>query len=179
MSSVVLATIPSDSHCLNLIYIEKYMKESGFSVYNLGCCTPIEEVVTVCADVQPVFVVISTLNGHGYMEGITLAAALRENPLTVDLPLFIGGNIGVNIADAPTQAMKLCDAGFTDAFYGDDQWARFCKVLQTRIRVLPHHSKLQYIKDLPTGAESLPWKPLNGFHPSMNRSVRGHCFLSD
>lgn len=133
MKNVVLATIPSDSHCLNLIYIEKVLKEKGFKVFNLGCCTPIQQIENTCVTVRPAFVIISTLNGHGYMESIAISETLRKNPVTSNIPLFIGGKIGVNITKAAALAKKCHDAGFTDVFYGENQWNKFCNIFLDKV----------------------------------------------
>jgi methylaspartate mutase sigma subunit len=76
----VLATVPSDSHMWNLVFLELLLKERGIEVTNLGACTPIELVVDTCLAERPDLLVISSVNGHGHLGGRRLINAIRERP---------------------------------------------------------------------------------------------------
>src|SRR4051794_3816749 len=65
----VIATVPSDSHMWNMVYIELLLKEHGWDVINLGACTPPDLVVDTCLAERPDMLVISSVNGHGHIGG--------------------------------------------------------------------------------------------------------------
>ena len=73
----VIATVPSDSHMWNLVYIELLLKEHGWDVNNLGACTPLELVVDTCLAERPDMLVVSSVNGHGHIGGRKLIGADR------------------------------------------------------------------------------------------------------
>lgn len=135
--TAVIGTIPSDSHTWNLVYLQWVLKEHGFEVWNLGCCTAMEEFIRVVAQVQPDFAAVSTINGHGVLEGPELARSFRENLLTRLIPLVIGGRLGCE-GEAPADlAEKLRAAGFTEAFLGEDDGMRLSAFLQALTPPLP------------------------------------------
>jgi methylaspartate mutase sigma subunit len=124
----VIATVPSDSHMWNLIYIELVLRESGWDVLNLGACTPVELVVETCLAERPDLLVVSTVNGHGHIGGRKLISHLRSHPELEQLPVVIGGKLGTLGADNAQFADPLLSAGFSAVFTesgGLDGFARF------------------------------------------------------
>ncbi len=145
MRLAVLGTIPSDAHSWNLIFMEKFLREKGLEVLNLGPCTPIAEFVQVAVEAQPAMAVVSTVNGHGALEGLTLANAFRGHPLTAPIPLFLGGKCSSNAKLTPAQAKALREAGFTELFHGQDSLERFKAWLPLTLaqEAFPSHSSLR------------------------------------
>ncbi len=88
----LLATIPSDSHSWNMVFMEFVLEENGYCVRNLGPNTPIKEAEEIlhaeCFDL----VVISSVNGHAYIEGQALAKRIAANS-DYQGPLLLGGKI--------------------------------------------------------------------------------------
>ena len=113
----VLSTIPSDSHTWNLVYLHLLLEEHGFRVVNLGACTPIDELVAAHLRHAPDLVVVSTVNGHGAVEGEELIRRLRRHDHTT--PVVIGGNLGVAGAADERHVPALRAAGYTGVFVGD------------------------------------------------------------
>jgi methylaspartate mutase sigma subunit len=75
--TALLTTIESDSHSWNLVYMELLLKEQSFRVVNLGPCAPVPKTIAAIAEFGPDVVVVSTVNGHGYLQGKTLAVSIR------------------------------------------------------------------------------------------------------
>ncbi|MFC7615767.1 cobalamin B12-binding domain-containing protein [Actinokineospora soli] len=87
-----MAGTASDAHTWNLVFLELYCGERGHDVVNLGPCVPPELLVDECLRVRPRLVVISTVNGHGLVDGQRAVEALRARPELADTPIVIGGS---------------------------------------------------------------------------------------
>jgi methylaspartate mutase sigma subunit len=112
---LLLATVASDSHTWNLIYLQLAMQERGHRVTNLGPCVPDDLLVETCLAQRPDVAVISSVNGHGRADGERMIARLRAHPELADLPVVIGGKLSTDGADH-TEALTA--AGF-DAVFAD------------------------------------------------------------
>ncbi|MFD1151685.1 cobalamin B12-binding domain-containing protein [Saccharothrix hoggarensis] len=107
---VVLSSVFSDAHTWNLVFLQLLLEEHGCQVTNLGACVPEDLLLEHCRDHRPDLVVISTVNGHGHLDGVRLARLLRADPDTADLRLVIGGKLGV--AGGAESRHELLAAGF-------------------------------------------------------------------
>ncbi len=125
---VLLTTIASDSHGWNLVFMEMFLQERGWPVLNLGTCVPAEMVVERCGEGEVDLVVVSTVNGHGWMEGVELAGRIQAE-LGEQRPwLVIGGKLGVSAAEEEARAEELRRAGYDGVFYGSaalDEFSAF------------------------------------------------------
>jgi methylaspartate mutase sigma subunit len=115
---VLLTTLPSDAHTWNLVFLERLISESGHHVTNLGPCVPDDLLVEECLRVDPDLVVVSTVNGHGLVDGIRAITALRAESQLTRTPVVIGGKLGISGAAHQTVATDLRRAGYT-AVFGD------------------------------------------------------------
>lgn len=113
---ILLTGTASDSHTWNLVYLQLLLEELGHPVRNLGPCVTDELLTAACAAEEPGLVVISSVNGHGYRDGLSAVRAVRRAGLT--LPVVIGGKLGVAGAADPEQRARLLDAG-CDAVFDD------------------------------------------------------------
>ncbi|MFD6891542.1 cobalamin B12-binding domain-containing protein [Streptomyces sp. NPDC059957] len=113
---ILLTGTASDSHTWNLVYLQLLLEELGHPVGNLGPCVTDELLTAACAAEEPGLVVISSVNGHGYRDGLSAVRAVRRAGLT--LPVVIGGKLGVAGAADPEQRARLLDAG-CDAVFDD------------------------------------------------------------
>jgi methylaspartate mutase sigma subunit len=113
---VVVTSTVSDAHTWNLIFLQLLLEELGHVVDNLGSCVPPGELVAHCAEHKPDLVVFSTVNGHGYADGI---AAIRELRAVAAVPAVIGGKLGIDSGAHPDRRAKMLAAGF-DAVFEDD-----------------------------------------------------------
>jgi methylaspartate mutase sigma subunit len=116
--TVIVSSVASDSHTWNLVYLQLLISEMGFNVVNLGACVPDELLVSECRSRQPAMVVISSVNGHGYQEGRRVIRALREQPELQDVPMVIGGKLGVSGGESVEHIDDLLRDGF-DAVFDD------------------------------------------------------------
>lgn len=113
---ILLTGTASDSHTWNLVYLQLLLEELGHPVGNLGPCVTDELLTAACAAEEPGLVVISSVNGHGYRDGLSAVRAVRRAGLT--LPVVIGGKLGVAGGADPEQRARLLDAG-CDAVFDD------------------------------------------------------------
>jgi methylaspartate mutase sigma subunit len=116
--AVLLSTVSSDSHTWNLVYLRLLLEEHGYSVTCPGACVPDELLVETALRQRPDAIVVSSVNGHGAIDGVRLARAVRARQATASTPMVIGGKLGLLGADAGTHARELLAAGFT-AVFGD------------------------------------------------------------
>ena len=124
----VIATVPSDSHMWNLVYIELVLRENGWDVNNLGACTPAELVVEVCLEQRPDMLVVSSVNGHGHIGGRKLIGQIRGRSELDYLPVVIGGKLGTLGANNSVFVEPLISAGYSAVFMeaeGLEEFGRF------------------------------------------------------
>lgn len=93
---VLLCSVASDSHMWNLVALQLELEGQGHRVLNLGACTPVEAVLDACHTQKPDCLVVSSVNGHGHVDGAVLIVALRADRELVDLPVVIGGKLGLH-----------------------------------------------------------------------------------
>ncbi|MBT2406684.1 MULTISPECIES: cobalamin B12-binding domain-containing protein [unclassified Streptomyces] len=115
-ANILLAGTTSDSHTWNLVYLQLLLEELGHRVHNLGPCVTDDLLTGACAAEGPDLVVLSSVNGHGYRDGLSAVRAVRAAGLT--LPVVIGGKLGVAGAVDPERRGRLLDAG-CDAVFDD------------------------------------------------------------
>jgi methylaspartate mutase sigma subunit len=118
-ATVVVSSMASDSHTWNLVYLELLLGELGFDAVNLGACVPDELLVSECASRKPAMVVLSSVNGHGYQDGLRVVRRLRAVAALRATPMVIGGKLGVGGALSADETSQLLLAGFDAVF--DDQ----------------------------------------------------------
>jgi len=116
---VMVTSVASDSHTWNLVFLQILLEELGFPVVNLGSCTPDDLIVEECRRLRPAVLVVSSVNGHGHIDGRRLIARLRADRELQDLRVVIGGKLDVTGGADPTLSRTLVDAGFDAVFSGD------------------------------------------------------------
>lgn len=116
--TVVVTTMASDSHTWNLVFLQLLIEELGYRVVNLGPCVPDDVLVGECLAIAPDLLVVSSVNGHGYQDGLRVIAQLREQAGLAATPAVIGGKLGVSEDDADGRSRELMAAGF-DAVFAD------------------------------------------------------------
>lgn len=138
--TVLLMTVPSDSHSWNLVFMEFLLNDFGYKVENMGPNTPMEAVIARLDRHGYAMVVVSTVNGHGYLEGAELARRIRRETNHAEA-LYIGGKICTE-NDAQTIARHsdtLMAAGFDGVF--DDSVANSFDAFQELVtaQLYPMH----------------------------------------
>ncbi|WUG38488.1 cobalamin B12-binding domain-containing protein [Kitasatospora sp. NBC_00458] len=113
---VVVTTMASDSHTWNLVFLQLLLEELGHRVTNLGACVPDELLVTECRRIEPDLIVLSSVNGHGFNDGMRVIGALRACPELGRTPTVIGGKLGIAGPGDPSRQQALLAAGFDGVF---------------------------------------------------------------
>ena len=116
---ILLSTTSSDSHTWNLMFLQLLLEEYGHEVLNLGPCVPDDLLVATARSHRPSAIVISTVNGHGRIDGARVAQAVRRDPEIGQLPMMIGGKLGIEGTSSDDEVSRLLEAGFDAVFTGD------------------------------------------------------------
>lgn len=114
--TVLLTSVSSDSHTWNLVFLQLVLEELGHQVRNLGACVPDELLIEECQRLRPDLVVVSTVNGHGFHDGLRVITQIRELPELVQIPMVIGGKLGIAGPGSEGSRAKLMSAGFNAVF---------------------------------------------------------------
>jgi N-dimethylarginine dimethylaminohydrolase/methylmalonyl-CoA mutase cobalamin-binding subunit len=114
--TVVVTSVASDSHTWNLVYLQLVLEEAGHRVINLGACVPDELLISECLRVRPDLVVVSTVNGHGFHDGMRLIGRLRACADLAKTPVVIGGKLGIAGPSGRAGRDELRAAGFDAVF---------------------------------------------------------------
>ena len=114
--TVVVTSVASDSHTWNLVYLQLALEELGHQVVNLGACVPDELLVTECLRIRPHLVVVSTVNGHGFHDGRRLISRIRDCAELAEMPVVIGGKLGIAGPAGHEGRDQLRAAGFDAVF---------------------------------------------------------------
>jgi methylaspartate mutase sigma subunit len=113
---ILLSTVSSDAHTWNLIFLQLVLEEAGHDVVNLGPCVPDELLLDTARRMRPDAIVISSVNGHGHLDGARVIRLLRADPVTRGIPAIIGGKLGIAGGADANLAGSLVDAGFDMVF---------------------------------------------------------------
>ena len=114
--TVVVSSVASDSHTWNLVYLQLAIEELGHRVVNLGACVPDELLVEECLRIAPDLVVVSSVNGHGFIDGMRLIGRIRERPELAATLVVIGGMLGIAGPGGRHSQDLLREAGYTAVF---------------------------------------------------------------
>lgn len=121
--SIISSTV-SDSHTWNLIFIQLILEEMGHEVINIGACVTESLLVESCLEHRPDLVVISSVNGHGFNDAMSLIKHFRFVPGLERVPLVVGGKLGVEGVRDVGFTRRLVTAGF-DAVFAEDELDKF------------------------------------------------------
>lgn len=136
--TAIVSGTSSDSHMWNLVFLELTLRELGFDVANLGVCVPDQVLLDACLDHWPDLVVLGTLNGHGYDDGLRIIQKLRVSMAPAGTRFVIGGKLNVAGQLSAGQRDSLLRAGFDGVFEGDaaiDSFLRFVAATTARATV--------------------------------------------
>jgi methylaspartate mutase sigma subunit len=113
---ILIAGGASDAHGWNLVFLALLLEEAGHRVVNLGPCVPAALLLRECRAHAPDLVVVSSVNGHGYRDGLGVIGGLRAEPALAAVPVVIGGKLGVDGVRDEAAAQRLIAAGYTAVF---------------------------------------------------------------
>ncbi|MHC3475018.1 cobalamin B12-binding domain-containing protein [Streptomyces sp. 7R007] len=113
------------------MYLHLVLEELGHQVTNLGACVPAALLVEHCRTHRPDLVVVSSVNGHGMIDGMQLIPALRAHPELSGTRVVIGGKLGIGTSQDTRHLPGLLEAGFDAVFTEDDEPDGFRSYLRT------------------------------------------------
>lgn len=96
---------------------------------NLGACTPDDVIAEACLRTRPDAVIVSTVNGHGHIDGARLIEKLRRIPDLGDMRIVIGGKLGTRGAENRRHIDEMVALGY-DAAFEDSDIGRFEQFLR-------------------------------------------------
>jgi len=117
--TVALSSVSSDAHTWNLVYLQMLLEEQGWEVHNLGPCVSDDLMVECCLALAPDALVISSVNGHGFLDAGRVIRRLRARRELRSMPCCVGGKLTLNGALSEENRRDLIDAGF-DRVFSDD-----------------------------------------------------------
>lgn len=126
---ILISSIPSDSHTWNLVYMQMLVHELGHEVINLGQCMPIDELIKSAHYYRPDLILISTVNGHGHIEGMEIIKQVKCHDLLRNIKVVIGGKIGTKGEENIIYENKLKEAGYDEVFCGVNSVAEFLEFI--------------------------------------------------
>lgn len=121
----IVSSVSSDAHMWNLVFLQLLLEEHGAEVNNLGACVPDELIIDECISTRPDALILSTVNGHGHLDGLRLIRKIRSEPALEDLRVVIGGKLGVRGAENIVFAEELALNGFDAVFEAGSGIERF------------------------------------------------------
>ncbi|WP_330177541.1 cobalamin-dependent protein [Streptomyces sp. NBC_01498] len=116
--TAVVAGALSDSHTWGLVFLQLLLEEHGHRVVNLGPCVPEDLIISTLRAERPALLVMSSVNGHGYRDGMRAITALRECPDLARVTAVIGGKLGIHGEQSADETVGLMRAGY-DAVFDD------------------------------------------------------------
>ncbi len=126
----IVASTVDDSHIWNLTGVELELRDRGFDVMNLGCCTQPEHVAESVRDHRPDLTVISSVNGHGALSGLALAETLLQYQAFSASTIVIGGKLTIDGLVPPMVVLALKRAGYDAVLSGPDAWRNLDRLLE-------------------------------------------------
>jgi methylaspartate mutase sigma subunit len=124
-SRFIVTSVSSDAHMWNLVFLQLLLEERGGEVINLGACVPDDVILAECRKRRPHALVVSTVNGHGHLDGLRLIRRIRNDPELAGLRVVIGGKLGIRGAENARFSAELVAAGFDAAFESEAGLAEF------------------------------------------------------
>lgn len=116
---VVTGVVGNDVHVVANRLIDISLNQRGFTVYNLGVNTYLEEFIDAAIETDADVVLISSLNGEA--EGWSRDLPLLKSKYNLkDIVFMIGGNLAVGEVDAETIVPKFKAYGFDLVYHQVD-----------------------------------------------------------
>lgn len=129
---IVLTTVSSDAHTWNLVFLALLLEEYGHTVTNLGPCVPDDVVIEACLRTEADALVVSTVNGHGVIDGARLIERVRRE--VGSIPAVIGGKLTTVGESGHELSARLLDTGFDTVFLGGSDLDGLTRFLDSATR---------------------------------------------
>jgi len=126
---VIIGVAKSDAHAVANHLIAMRLRLDGYTVVNLGVCTPLEEFAEALAQYPDAeAIVIGSLNGHAY-EDLSELPQLRANG-RIHCPVILGGNLSVGSHKEADERTRLLALGVDHILDDADQIPLLLDLLQ-------------------------------------------------
>lgn len=130
---VILGVTASDAHAVANRLIELYLGMHGFTVVNLGPCTPVSDFCLAAAEHPGAeAVIIGSLNGHAVDDLRDLKDARARG--LVPCPVILGGNLSVGSSKDGSERPELHDLGVDYILEDPGQLPALLESLQQEVR---------------------------------------------
>lgn len=126
---ILITSISSDSHTWNLVYMQLLCEELGCDVVNIGNCIPHDYLIQKLHYCKPDILLISSVNGHGYIEGIEIIRKIKNYRMLRQIISVIGGKLDTQRCINSAHIQKLYDEGFNGVFVEENSIDRFISFL--------------------------------------------------
>lgn len=137
MKKFMVSSTSSDSHTWNLVFLELFIEERGHESINIGNCVPADLLVRRCLEELPDYLVVSSVNGHGFRDGLAIAREIERHPQLCNMQLIIGGKLNTSNSNSAAMERELLEAGYSRVFQGEHAAADFRSLLDGLDAPLP------------------------------------------
>ncbi len=109
--TIVTGVIGADIHVVGNKILSHALKESGFTVINLGIFVSTEEFINAAIETSAVAILVSSLYGHAELDCWDFKGKCREAGIN-NVLLYVGGNLVVGAQDWDEVYVKFKNMGF-------------------------------------------------------------------
>ncbi len=92
------------------------LEDAGHEVVNLGPCVPDDLLLASARATRPDAIIVSSVNGLAGVDGARAAHAIRSCPETSEIPMIIGGKLGISQGSRDATVAALLAAGYDSVF---------------------------------------------------------------
>lgn len=117
--TVILGVIGSDCHAVGNAILERFFKQRGFVIVNLGVMVSQDEFIDAAIETQAEAILVSSLYGHAEIDCEGFRDRCIERGLE-DIVLYIGGNLMIGKNDVTEVIERFSRMGFDRVFAAPD-----------------------------------------------------------
>ena len=130
--TIVMGVIGADCHAVGNKILERFFRDSGFKVVNLGVMVSQDEYIDAAIETGAEAILVSSLYGHGEIDCQGFRERCTERGLE-GIVLFVGGNLVVGKTPADEVKKKFLDMGFDYVATPDDDLREEAETLKAMI----------------------------------------------
>ena len=116
---IVMGVIGADCHAVGNKILERFFRDSGFKVVNLGVMVSQDEYIDAAIETGASAILVSSLYGHGEIDCQGFRDRCIERGLE-DIILYVGGNLVVGKTPPEEVREKFRNMGFDRVWMPDD-----------------------------------------------------------
>lgn len=117
--TVILGVIGSDCHAVGNAILERFFRQKGFVIVNLGVMVSQDEFIDAAIETQADAILVSSLYGHAEIDCEGFRDRCIERGLE-DIVLYIGGNLVIGKNDVHEVKERFLKMGFDRVFAAPD-----------------------------------------------------------